>query len=144
MIRTAEYSNLLFIVSHRLSENFIVANYLVEDIWRMWSVSKEHLSIPVYKQTREQLKRVLLRKEFALTPDSEMVIRIPSGAQHSRHDIVSSLRQALLISYIPHRVCDHALASVRVVKLADRTLGPLLIMPSNGLLIIIMCTGLLP
>ena len=138
-MRSAEYSDLVFIVS----ANLIVANYLVENIWRMLSISKEHLSIHVHKQNREQLKREILRKGLG-SPDSEMVIRIPSGAQHSRHDIVSSLRQALLISYIPHRVCDHALASVRVVKLADRTLGPLLIMPSNGLLIIIMCTGLLP
>ena len=96
--------DVLFIVSHRLSDNFIVANYLVEDIWRMWSISKEHLSIHVHKQNREQLKRVLLRKGFALTPDSEMVIRIPSGAEHSRYEIVSSLRQALLVSYI-HRGC---------------------------------------
>ena len=56
-----------------------------------------------------------------------MVIRIPSGAQYSRYEIVSSLRQALLASYIPRRVCDHALATVRVVRLADRTLGVMLI-----------------
>ena len=127
MIRSAEYNDLLFVVSHRLSDHFIVANYLVEDIWRMWSISKEHLSIHVHKQNREQLKRVLLRKGFALTPDCEMVIRIPSGAQYSRYEIVSSLRQALLVSYIPQRVCDHALATVRVVKLADRTPGSMLI-----------------
>ena len=53
----------------------------------MWSISKEHLSIHVHKQNREQLKRVLLQKGFALTPDSEMVIRIPSGAHCSEQQI---------------------------------------------------------
>ena len=134
VIRSAEYNGIrkiLFIVSHRLSDNFIVAKYLVDDIWRTGTISQRNLSVHVHKQNREQLKRVLLRKGFALTPDtvSEMVIRIPSGAQHSRYETVSSLRQALLVSYIPQRarVCGHALATVRVVKLADRTLGSMLI-----------------
>ena len=64
---------------------------------------------------------------FTLTPDSEMVIRISSGAQYSRFDIVSVLRRALLVSFIPQRVCDHALRTVRVVKLAGVTLGQKLI-----------------
>ena len=103
MIRSPEYRYDLqstMAILHRLSDNFIVANYLLDDIWRMWSIFKEHLSVHVHKQNTEQLKQVLLRKGFTLTPDSEMVIKIPSGAQHSRYDIVSSLRQALLVSYI--------------------------------------------
>ena len=108
----------------------------------MWSISKEHLSIHVHKQNREQLKRVLLRKGFALTPDSEMVIRIPSGAEHSRYEIVSSLRQALLVSYIPQRVCDHALDTVRVVQLADQILGSMPITARRW--ITEMYTGSLP
>lgn len=56
-----------------------------------------------------------------------MVIRIPSGTQYSRYDIVSVLRRALLVSFIPQRVCDHALSTVRVVKLAEVTLGQKLI-----------------
>ena len=68
------------------------------------------------------LRRVLRRKGFTLTPDSEMVIRIPSGTQYSRYDIASVLRRALLVSFIPQRVCDHAVSTVRVVKLAEVTL----------------------
>ena len=78
----------------------------------------------------EQLKRVLRRKVFTLNPDSEMVIRIPSvhsGAQYSRVDIVSVLRRALLVSFIPQRACDHARRTVRVVKLPEVTLGQNLI-----------------
>ena len=93
----------------------------------------------------EQLRRVLRRKGFTLTPDSEMVIRIiriPSGTQYSRYDIVSVLRRALLVSFIPQRVCDHALSTVRVVKLAEVTLGQTLITTKKW--IIDLYTGSLP
>ena len=89
MIRPQDYSDLLWTVSHQLSDNFIVENYLVEDIWRMWSISARHLDLHVHNMNKEQLKRVLRRKGFTLTPDSEMVIRIPSGAQHSTNEVAS-------------------------------------------------------
>ena len=142
MIRPQDYSDLLWTVSHRLSDNFIVENYLVEDIWRMWSISARHLDLHVHNMNKEQLKRVLRRKGFTLTPGSEMVIRIPSNAQHSKYEIISSLRQALLVSFIPQRVCDYALQTARVVKLADRTLGSMLI--STKRWIIDMYKGSLP
>ena len=85
LIRPQCYSNLLWTVTQRFSDNFIVENYLVEDIWRMWSISARHLDLHVHKLNREQLKRVLLRNGFTLTPDSEMAIRVPSGAQHSKN-----------------------------------------------------------
>ena len=56
-----------------------------------------------------------------------LVIKGPSGTQYSRYDIVSVLRRALLVSFIPQRVCDHALSTVCVVKLAEVTLGQKLI-----------------
>ena len=86
----------------------------------MGSISARHLHLHDHQLNKEQLKRVLLTKGFTLAPDSEMVIRIPSGAQHSKYEIVSALRKALLVSFIPQRVCDPALQTlVRVVKLAD-------------------------
>ena len=142
MIRPQEYSDLLWTVSHQLSDNFIVENYLVKDIWRMWSISARHLDLDVHKLNKEQVKMALLRKGFTLNPDSEMVIRIPSGAQHSKYEVVSALRQALLVSFIPQRVCDHALQTVRVVKLADRTLGSIL--NSTKRWVIQMYSGSLP
>ena len=83
----------------------------------MWIISERLFSVHVHKLNKEQLKRVLLQKGFTLTPDSEMVIRISGGAQHSKYEIASALRQALWISLITRRVCDHALQAVRVVKL---------------------------
>ena len=63
-----------------------------------------------------------------------MVVRIPSGTQYSRYDIiVSVLKRTLLVSFIPQRVCDHALSTVRVVKLAEVTLGQKLITTKNSL-----------
>ena len=88
MIRPQDYSDLLWTVSHQLSDNFIVGNYLVEDIWRMWSISARHLDRYVHNLNKEQLKRVLRRKGFTLTPDSEMVIRVPSSAQHSKFEMI--------------------------------------------------------
>ena len=56
MIRPQCYSNLLWTVTHRVSDNFAVENYLVEDICRMWSISARHLDLHVHKLNREQLK----------------------------------------------------------------------------------------
>ena len=58
-----------------------------------------------------------------------MVIRVPSGAQHSKYEIVSALRQALLVSFIPKRVCDHALQTARLLGLSSlqTELGSMLI-----------------
>ena len=145
MIRPQDHPDLLWTVSHQLSDNFIVENYLVEDIWRMWSISARHLDLHVHNMNKEQLKtdkRVLRSKGFTLTPDIEMVIRIPSSAQHSKYEVISALRQAVLVSFIPQRVCDNALQTARVVKLADRTLGSMLISARRW--IIQMYSGSLP
>ena len=88
-VRSNEYSDLLWTVSQQLSDNFTVENYLVEETWRMWSISERHLNLHVHKLNEEPPNRVLLRKGFTLTPDSEMVIRIPSGAQHSTNEVAS-------------------------------------------------------
>ena len=67
------------------------------------------------------------RRGAGVVIESISLIRIPSGAQYSRFDIVSVLRRALLVSFMPQRVHDHALRTVRVVELAEVTLGQKLI-----------------
>ena len=83
MVHDAEYEELLWIVSHKLSDTFMLTNLSVDSLWRCWLISKHQLGIHIHKQNVEQLRRVLRRKGFTLTPDSEMVIRIPSGTQYS-------------------------------------------------------------
>ena len=124
--------------------HFMLTNLSVDSLWQCWFVSKHQLEIHIHKQNVEQLKRVLRRKGFTLTPDtcSKMAIRISSGAQYSRYDIVSVLRRALLVSFIPQRVCDHALSTVHVVKLAEVTLDQKLI--TNKKWITDLYTGSLP
>ena len=68
-----------------------------------------------------------------------MVIRIPSGAQHSKCKIASAVRKAVLVVFIPQRVCDH---SLQTVKVADRT--PEFVINSTNQWIIQMYSGSLP
>ena len=123
MVQSADYEDLLWVASHKLSDTFMLTNLSLDSLWRCLLISKHQLGTHIHKQNVEQLRRVLRRKGFTLTPDSEMVSKVPSGTQYSRYDIVSVLRRALLVSYIPQRACDHALSTVRVVKLAEITLG---------------------
>ena len=108
----------------------------------MWFISKARLSLHLHRLNIEQLTGVLQGKGFTLTPDREMVIRTPSGTQRRRYEIVSVLQKALLESFIPQRVCDHALNTVRVVRLAETTLGEKLITTKHW--ITEMYTGSLP
>ena len=79
MVRSADYEDLLWVASHKLSDTFMLTNLSVDSLWRCWLISKHQLGIHIHKQNVEQLRRVLRRKGFTLTPDSDMVIRIPSG-----------------------------------------------------------------
>ena len=106
MVHDAEYDELPWIASHKLSDTFMLINLSMDSLWRCWCVSKHELGVHnvIHKLNEEQLTRVLRQTISTLTPDSKMVIRIPSGAQYSRFDIVSVLRRALLVSFIPQRV----------------------------------------
>ena len=81
MIRPQEYSNLLWTVSqcHQLSDNFIVENYLVEDIWQMWNISARHLDLHVHNLTRNSSKGYYYEKDslspqiVRLLPESPVV-----------------------------------------------------------------------
>ena len=88
MVHNAEYEELLWIVSHKLLDTFMLTNLSVDSLWRCWCISKHQLGIRIHKQNVEQLRQVLHRKGFTLTPDSEVVIQISSGTQYSRFNIV--------------------------------------------------------
>ena len=64
---------------------------------------------------------------FTLTPDSELVIKIPSEVQVTGITVTSTLRKPLLVSFIPQMVCDHVLRNIRIVRQAGRTIGEVLI-----------------
>ena len=83
MVHDAEYEELLWIVSHKLSDTFMLTNLSVDSLWGCWLVYKHQLGVHIHKPNVEQLRIVLQRKGITLTPDSEMVIRIPSGTQSS-------------------------------------------------------------
>ena len=85
---------------------------------------------------------VLCTRGFTLTPDRELVIRIPSDVQATRMTVIATLRKALLVSFIPQMICDHVLRSTRVVRLAARTIGSVLITTKRWILMIY--TGPLP
>ena len=133
MVYTAEYVDLLSLATHNVPDNFLVDNCSVEDIWRMWFISKACLGLHVHELNIEQLTRVLRRKGFTLTPDRKMVIKIPSGTQHRRYEIVSVLRKALLERFIPQRVCDHVLT--------ETTLGEKLMTTKHRITENLMYTG---
>ena len=71
-----------------------------------------------------------------------MVIRVPSGTQYGRYDIVSFVRRARLVSFIPQRESGHALSTVHVVKFAEATLGQKLFTTKKW--ITVLYTGSLP
>ena len=127
MVHDAEYDKLLWIALHKLSTTFMLTNLSVDSLWRCWRIAKHCIGVHIHKLNVEQLTRVLQRNGFTLTPYSEMVIRIPSGAQYSQFDIVSVLRRALLLSCITLRVCDHAIRTSCVVTFAKVTFGQKLI-----------------
>ena len=77
---------------------------------------------------------VLCTRGFTLTPDRELVIRIPSDVQATRMTVIATLRKALLVSFIPQMICDHVLRSTRVVRLAARTIGSVLITTKRWIL----------
>ena len=99
-------------------------------MWVMWAIRQRELALPIHQVHIAQLTTVLRQRGFTLTPDSELVIKIPSEVQVTRMKVVSTLRKALLVSFIPQMVimvCGHALRNIRIVRQADRIIGEVLI-----------------
>ena len=93
----------------------------------MWAINRQELALPIHKMNTTQLTTVLGCRGFTLTPDRDLVIRIPSDVHATRMQVISTLRKALLASFIPQMICDHVLRSTRVVRLAARAIGSVLI-----------------
>ena len=140
--RSLEYAELLHLARHKVSNNFMKANLSVEHLWVMWAISRRELPAPIHKMNTTQLSAVLRCRGFTLTPDRDLVIRIPSEVLATRMQVISTLRKALLVSFIPQMICDHVLRSTRVVRLAARTIGSVLITTKRW--ITKMYTGPLP
>ena len=111
-----------------MSANCLKANISVEhfvDYDTLWVISRRELALPIHKMNTTQIATALRCRGFTLTPDRDRVIRIPSEVQATRMQVSSTLRKALLVSFIPQMVCDDVLRSTRVVRLAARTIeGP--------------------
>ena len=127
LVRPLDYSTLLHIAKHKASNSYLKENLSVEQMWIMWAISRRELALPIHQVNISQLTTVLRHRGFTLTPDSELVIKIPGDVQTTRMTVISTLRKALLVSFIPQMVCDHVLRNIRVVRQATKTIGEVLI-----------------
>ena len=50
MVRDAEYEDLLWIASHKLSDTYMCTNLSVDSLWRCWLISKHQLETHIHKQ----------------------------------------------------------------------------------------------
>ena len=123
----------LHIAKHKVSNNYLKENLSVEQMWIMWAISRRELTLPIHQVNISQLTTVLRHRGFTLTPDSELVIKIPGDVQTTRMTVISTLRKALLVSFIPQMVCDQCdvLRNIRIVRQADQTIGEVLIMTKH-------------
>jgi len=54
MVHDAEYEELLWIVSHKLSDTLMLTNLSVDSLWQCWLTSKHQLGFHIHKQNAEQ------------------------------------------------------------------------------------------
>ena len=50
MVHDAENEELLWIVSHKLLDTFMLTNLSADSIWRCWLISKHELGVHIHKQ----------------------------------------------------------------------------------------------
>ena len=93
----------------------------------MCAINRRELPLPIHKMNTAKFSTVLRCRGRTLTPDRDLVIIIPSEVQSTRMQVISTLRKALLVSFVSQMVCDHVLRSTRFVRLAARTIGAMLI-----------------
>ena len=84
-------------------------------MWIMWAMSRQELALTIHQGNISQLTTVLRHLGFILTPDSELVVKIPSEVQVTRMTVLSTLRKALVVSLIPQMVFDHVLRNTQIV-----------------------------
>ena len=90
--------------------------FMLKPVWIIWAISRQELALPIHKMRIAQLMTVLRHRGFALTPDQDLVIRIPSEVQAMRMQVISTLRKALLVSFIPQMMCNYALRSTQGMR----------------------------
>ena len=98
-------------------------------MWIMWAIGRREPALPIHQVNISQLTTVLRHRGFTLTPDSELVIKIPGhgDVQTTRMTVISTLQKALLVSVIPQMICNHVLRNIQVVRQATKTIGEVLI-----------------
>ena len=77
LVRPLDYSSLLHIAKHKVSIKYLKDNLSVEQTWIMWAISRRELALPIHQVNISQLTTVLRHRGNTLTPDSELVIKIP-------------------------------------------------------------------
>ena len=102
-------------------------NLSVEQMWIVWAIRWRELALPIHQVNISQLTTVLRQLGFTLTPDSELVIKIPSEVQVTRMTVISTLPNASLVLFIPQMVCDHVLKNIEIMRQADQTISEVLI-----------------
>ena len=124
-MRPLDYSSLLHIAKHKVSNSYLKMTPSVEQMWVMWAISQRELALPIHQVNILQLTTVLRHHGFTLTPDSELVIKIPGEVLVelviTRMTVISTLRKALLVSFIPQTVCNHVLRNIRIVRQVNRS-----------------------
>ena len=66
MVHDAEYDELLWIASHKLSDTFMITNLCVDSLRRCWCISKHELGVHIHMLNVDQLTR----KGLTLAPDT--------------------------------------------------------------------------
>ena len=89
-------------------------------------ISRRECPPSVHARNKRFVKRELISCGIALTPESDPVVRLPTGSNWNKMVVKLFLRKTLKASYISLCVCDFILQNLRVVKQVSPSVGRIL------------------
>ena len=95
-------------------------------LWKLWTISKHSTSIGVHRRNVAAIRIQLRARGITVTPDSEMVIKIPHTAVAKKREIKLILRGMLPACSTFHMckvIAQSILRTVRVVQETPKSLG---------------------
>ena len=102
------------------------ANLSAESLWKLWSISCRHTTAGVHRRNIAAIRKALRAKGITATPDSEMVIKIPSTVQVKKREVRRVLQAMPNASFLYNCIAQQPVRTARVVQETVKPLGRVL------------------
>ena len=122
-VRPSTYNELLQVALKEEKMDAKCANLSAESLWKLWSISCRHTTAGVHRRNIAAIRKALRAKGITATPDSEMVIKIPSTVQVKKKEVRRVLQAMLNASFLYSCIAQYIARTARVVQETVKPLG---------------------